>query len=88
MRISYSSKFEREYRKLPLSVKRTAEKKEESFRINPFDVRLKTHKLKGRLKDFWSFYINDKYRIIFEFVSKQEIWFHSVGTHAIYKLWD
>ncbi len=88
MIISYSSKFEREYRKLPLSVKKTAENKEEIFRINPFDVRLKTHKLKGGLKDFWSFSIDNKYRVIFELVSKQEIWFHSVGTHEIYKLWD
>jgi len=88
MKISYSSKFEREYRKLPSSIKKIAEKKEEIFRIDPFDVRLKTHKLKGGLKDFWSFSIDNKYRIIFEFISKQEIWFHSVGTHAIYELWD
>lgn len=88
MRISYSSMFERGYRKLPLSVKKTAEKKEKIFRIDPFDARLKTHKLKGRLKDFYSFSIDDKYRIIFEFISKQEVWFHSAGNHAIYKLWD
>jgi len=88
MKISYSSKFEREYRKLPLSIKRTAEKQEDIFRADPFDMRLKTHKLKGRLKDFWSFSIDSRYRIIFEFISKQEVWFHSVGTHAIYKLWD
>jgi len=88
MKISYSSKFEREYRKLPMSVKRIAETKEDIFRVDPFDARLKTHKLKGGLKDFWSFSIDDKYRIIFEFISKQEVWFHSSGTHAIYKLWD
>lgn len=88
MKISYSSKFEREYHKLPLSVKKIAEKKEKIFRINPFDSRLKTHKLKGRLKDFWSFSIDDKYRIIFEFIGKHEVWFHSTGTHAIYKIWN
>jgi len=88
MKISYSSKFEKEYRKLPLSIKRITEKKEHIFRTDPFHSRLETHKLKGRLKDFWAFSINDEYRIIFEFISKQEIWFHSVGTHAIYKLWD
>jgi len=88
MKISYSSKFAREYRKLPLATKRMAENKEQIFRQNPFDERLKIHKLKGVLKDFYSFSIDNKYRIIFEMINKQEIWFHSVGSHVIYKLWD
>lgn len=88
MKIHYSSKFAREYRKLPLSVKKTAEEKEKIFREDPFDKRLKTHKLKAGLKGFWSFSIDNKYRIIFEFISKQEVWFHSVGPHDIYRLWD
>ncbi len=88
MIIYYSTKFEREYRKLSLVTKKSAENKEQIFRKDPFDPRLKTHKLKGKLKDFLAFSIDDKYRIIFEFVSKQEIWFHSVGTHDIYKFWD
>ena len=88
MKIFYSSKFAREYKKLPLSVKKIAEKKEESFRKNPFDPKLKTHKLKGNLKGFLSFSVNQKYRIIFEFADSKTIWFHSVGEHSIYKLWD
>jgi len=88
MKISYSSKFAREYHKLPLAVKRTAEKKEQIFRESPFDERLKTHKLKGVLKDFYSFSIDNKHRVIFEMVNKQKVWFHSVGSHTIYKLWD
>jgi len=88
MRICYSGKFAREYRKLPPAVKNMAEKKEQIFRQNPFDECLGTHKLKGALKDFYSFSINNKYRIIFEFISREESWFHSVGSHSIYKLWD
>ncbi len=88
IKIIYSSKFAREYSKLPLSVKRVAEKKEKIFRDNPFDPILKTHKLKGGLKGFWSFSVDRNYRVIFEFVAEKEIWFHSVGTHDIYRLWD
>lgn len=88
MKILYSSKFAREYRKLPLKVKEIAEKKEQIFRKNPFDPRLKTHKLKGNLKGFLSFFINQKYRIIFEIVNPNIVWFHSVGDHSIYKFWD
>ena len=85
MKIYYSSKFEKEYRRLPISVKRIAEKKEALFRKNPRNPALRTHQLIGRLKTYWSFSINYQYRIIFEFAGKDEVWFHSIGTHEIYK---
>jgi len=88
MKIFYSSKFAREYRKLPLRVKKIAEKKEQIFRKNPFDSKLRAHKSKGSLKGFLSFSINQKYRIIFEIINSNTVWFHSVGEHSIYKLWD
>lgn len=88
MKIYYSSKFAREYRELPFRIKKIAEKKEQIFRENFFDPRLKTHKLKGNLKGFLSFSINKNYRIIFELVNSKTIWFHSLGNHSIYKLWD
>lgn len=85
MKIYYSSKFEREYKKLPIKVKDLAEKKEKVFRLDPFDSSLKTHKLTGKLKDFWSFSIDESNRIIFEFAEKNIVWFHAVGSHEIYK---
>jgi addiction module RelE/StbE family toxin len=85
MKIIYSTKFAREYRKLPLKIKKLAEKREQIFRKDPFEPSLKTHKLTGKLKEYYSFSINYQYRIIFEFVEKDIIWFHSVGTHEIYK---
>jgi addiction module RelE/StbE family toxin len=85
MEIFYSSKFAKEYKKLPLKVKLTAEKKEKLFRKNPKEKSLKTHKLTGKLNNYYSFSIDFQYRIIFEIVSKKEVWFLSVGTHEIYK---
>lgn len=86
MRIVYSSKFAREYRKLPDDIKDLAEKQELLFRKNPFDPKLKTHKLKGVLQEFLSFSIGYKYRIIFEFgKNKDVVYFHSVGDHDIYQ---
>jgi mRNA-degrading endonuclease YafQ of YafQ-DinJ toxin-antitoxin module len=84
MKIIYSPKFAREYKKLSLKIKLLAEKREPIFRKDPFDPRLKTHKLGGKLKDFWSFSIDYKHRIIFEFFDKETIYFHSVGDHDIY----
>ena len=88
MKIYYSSKFASAYKKLPSKIKKIAEEKEQIFRKNPFDLQLKTHKLKGSLKGFFSFSVNQKYRIIFEMISPETIWFHSVGDHSIYKLWE
>lgn len=84
MKIYYSSKFAKEYKRLSLKIKLSAEKKEKIFRRNPYHPSLKTHKLTGKLKGYFAFSIDYQYRIIFEFVSKDTIWFHSIGTHGIY----
>ena len=86
MKIIYSSKFSREYKKLSLEIKDIAEQQEKIFRENPFDQKLNTHKLKGCLKGFLSFSIGYKYRIIFELSRDKKIaFFHSVGDHDIYQ---
>lgn len=69
MKIYYSSKFAKEYKQLPQKVKSLTEKKEKIFRKNPFDPRLKSHKLTGKLKQYHAFSIDYQYRIIFELVS-------------------
>lgn len=85
MKIYYSSKFAREYKRLSNRAKDLAEEKEKIFRKDPFDPMLKTRRLSGRIKDFWSFSIDHRHRIIFEFVGKKVVWFHSVGKHDIYR---
>lgn len=85
MRIIYSPTFQKQYRKLTKEIKTAAEEKENIFRANPFDSRLKTHKLHGRLSDLWAFSVTAKVRIIFEFGKKQSVIFHAVGAHDIYE---
>lgn len=84
MKIFYSPEFLRKYKQLPGDVKEKVEKKENVFRGNPFDSRLKTHKLKGRLSEFWAFSIDFNYRVIFKFEGKDMIRFYSIGGHSIY----
>lgn len=84
MKIFHTAKFAREYRKLADDLKDAAEAAEVIFRENPFDARLKTHKFGGKLKEFWSFSISRKHRIIFEFGEDNAVYFHSVGDHSIY----
>lgn len=85
MEIIYSSKFAREYKKLPNDVKDIAEQQEIIFRHNPFDPKLKTHKLNGKFGGFMSFSVGYKYRIIFEITKDNIAHFHSVGDRDVYQ---
>jgi len=86
MDIIYGPKFAREYKKLPAKIKDIAEQQEALFRKDPFNPKLKTHKLKGKLSGFLSFSIGYKYQIIFEFAkNKKTVYFHAVGDHNIYQ---
>ncbi len=83
--IKYSKKFLKSLRKLPDRVIDLAEEKEIIFKRNPFDTRLGTHKLSGRDKDCWAFWITDSYRIKFVFLPGNKVLFLNIGTHGIYK---
>lgn len=83
--ITFTPTFAKNYRKLPLLIRQKAEKKEFIFRQDPFSPNLKTHKLSGKLEEYWSFSINYQYRIVFRFTAKGEILFVDVGTHSVYK---
>ncbi len=84
MKICYLPKFKRQYKKLPRDVQEAAEEKEAMFRKDPFDQKLKTHKLGGVLSGFWSFSVSYSYRIIFEFIEDGSVRFYQIGPHDIY----
>ncbi len=84
MRIIYLPRFAKEYKKLPREVQEAAEKKEKLFRLDPFDPRLKTHKLSGSLDGFWAFSITYSHRIIFDFAEANTVRFYRIGTHDVY----
>ncbi|MEK9174525.1 MAG: type II toxin-antitoxin system mRNA interferase toxin, RelE/StbE family [Patescibacteria group bacterium] len=85
MEILYSSHFERSLKKLPQSLKAEVGQQELIFRKNCFNPQLKTHKLKGRYKDLWSFSITHKHRIVFKFLNKNTVYFIDTGDHSIYQ---
>ncbi|MDO8482308.1 MAG: type II toxin-antitoxin system mRNA interferase toxin, RelE/StbE family [bacterium] len=85
MRIWYSGKFERLYAKLPEDVKLLAETREKIFLADPFDARLRTHKLHGRFAGFLAFSLNYKYRVVFDFYKDDIVRFHAIGLHDIYE---
>ena len=84
-KIVYSSHFAKAFGSLPEKIKKQAIQRERIFREDCFDARLKTHKLKGTLKENWSFSINYSYRILFEFQEDGVVGLIDVGTHSIYR---
>ena len=82
--IGYSTSFRKALKKILKYSPEIEEKFWEKINIfynNPFDNQLKTHKLSGKLKNLWSFYIDFSIRIIFTFESKEIIAFIDIGTH-------
>lgn len=82
--IRTTPRFERRYRSLPDAIKARAKAKERIFRLNSFDARLKTHKLHGKERGLWAFWISYEYRIKFTFLPTGDVLFLDVGTHDIY----
>lgn len=82
--IYYHPGFKKAFLGLHPSIRGRAVKREKIFCRNPFDKRLKTHKLHGRLKNQWSFSVDKKNRIVFIFDDK-DIIFLDIGAHEIYK---
>ena len=88
MRISRSHttpQFEKDFSYLTALMRKKAEKKIKFFEEDCFFPILHTHKLKGALTKFWSFNIDDDYRIIFRFLPNQEVIYYRIGPHKIYQ---
>jgi len=83
--IYFSPRFQKSISKIPLEVIQALTIKQSLFVINPFHSTLRTHKLTGKLNQYYSFSITHSYRIIFEFLSKNKVAFVNIGTHEIYK---
>ena len=71
---------------MPLDLQEEVKEKVSLFKENPDHPFLKTHKLKGKLKDRYSFSVNYAYRIVFQYLSKDEAVLLCIGDHDVYKV--
>ena len=83
--IAFSSSFKRAFKKR-VAGNANAEarfwERVEEFKNDPFDPKLRTHKLSGKLKDLWGFSIEYVLRVVFYFVNTQRAVFVDIGTHT------
>jgi mRNA-degrading endonuclease YafQ of YafQ-DinJ toxin-antitoxin module len=86
MIIYYHPRFQRSFKRLDPQIQARAEERVALFRSDPFDSRLGAHRLHGKLKNQWSFSVDQRYRILFEFLDKkkEKVVFLDIGTHALY----
>jgi len=85
VRVEVTSRFQQSFDKLPPDLRHLTVRRVAVFAANPFDPRLRTHKLKGKLKDFWSFSVTEAYRVLVTFPQSGVALLHDVGTHDIYR---
>lgn len=84
-KIHYTSRFVKDFKKLSKEKQILAIKREEIFRKNSFDSRLRIHKLTGGLKDYWAFSVTHSDRVLLRFIGEKEVIFYKIGTHEIYR---
>lgn len=85
LKIRFSVSFARRLKKLPKEVQIKFRALRSLLEADPFDTRLRTHKLQGIHEECYAISVTYSIRAIFMFVSKDEVAFVSIGDHDIYK---
>jgi len=84
VRIYYSSRFEKSIKKLPGEIKELFIKKIGIFKEDQNQTSLKTHRLRGKLDQYYAFSVNYQYRVMFS-LEGDGVTLLDIGTHKIYK---
>ncbi len=83
IRIEYSKKFIKEFKKCPPKIKIAFKNRLKIFINNPRNSILNNHKLSGKLRKYRSININANWRAIFQEITKEKsIYFVAIGTHS------
>lgn len=85
MEIKYKPSFLRDFKRLPVEIQEEAKERIVSFTNTSNHKKLKVHKLKGKLKDYYSFSVTYSHRIVFQYETKKSIVFIAIGDHDVYK---
>lgn len=81
MEIGVTSHFARRAKRLSAKERKLLDLKTEIFRADCQDPRLKTHRLKGRLREYLAFSLTHSKRVKFIFLEEDKALFIDVGSH-------
>lgn len=85
LNVLFTEKFISQFESLSPKVQKLAERKIDIFRSNPKHPSLKTHKLNRMLSEYFSFSVDYKIRIVFEYDKKDTVILLKIGNHDVYK---
>lgn len=84
LELIYAPSFVKQFKKLPAALQEEALEKLELFKDLGKHKSLKVHKLKGDLKDRYSFSVNYSFRIIFSYGKGEIRYILAIGDHDVY----
>lgn len=84
--ITFSPKFLKTIKKLKPNLQAEVIHRVEMLKEEKNHQALRVHKLKGKLKDRYSFSVDHKNRIIFNYIEVDTIYLLNFGGHEIYDL--
>ena len=85
MDVAFTPQFKRQFKKLESDLQDEALDKIDLFANPKNHTALKVHKLKGPLRNRYSFSVNYKVRIVFMYLTPPEAVLLAIGDHDIYK---
>jgi len=85
IKTAYKATFIRQFDALEGALQSEVLEKIELFRNPQNHNQLNVHKLHGPLKDCYSFSVNYKFRIVFGYISKNEVAMLTIGDHDVYR---
>ncbi len=82
MIVKRSTKFKKQYKKLPPKVQKQFEVRLKIFVVDESDRRLRVHLLKAKYAGYWSIDVNGDLRALFRRDGDRIIIFAFIGTHS------
>ncbi|MFA4819104.1 MAG: hypothetical protein WC621_04640 [Patescibacteria group bacterium] len=85
IKLIFAPVFLKQLKSLPWEIQEEALEKIEFFKNRQNHQVLRAHKLKGNLRGVFSFSVNYRIRIIFQYNTKNEAALLSIGDHDVYR---
>ena len=82
MNIQTTKTFDEQFSKLDIKSKKLFKNRVELFRVNPFDITLRNHALKGRYLGYRTIDVSGDIRALYTVKGNIVIIFSFIGTHS------
>jgi addiction module RelE/StbE family toxin len=82
MQYILSKRFEKDFAKLPKSVKKKVLSVLQKFANDPTDPALRNHPLSGKWNNYYSISVTGDIRAVYVFIKDEVVYFVAVGSHC------